>query len=167
MARTSRHRGGRPLALPPHKPICGCGPTSKLLLESANHTGDHHVSDSGPSEAESSRPTDMLLAAYAAGTLSEPFAVPVASHLQMRAESRAGAHGQAHGAAIFRHARRPQPPAPSLDRAKESSLLRRMAEVRACAFGSDHRRNRGNEKVSCRPGIHSGERRWRPGFAPV
>jgi putative transcriptional regulator len=78
------------------------------------------VSDSGPSEAESSRPTDTLLAAYAAGTLSEPFAVLVASHLQMRADSRAGARGQAHGAAIFRHARRPQPqppaPAPSLDR---------------------------------------------------
>jgi putative transcriptional regulator len=47
------------------------------------------VSDSGPSEAESSRPTETLLAAYAAGTLSEPFAVLVASHLQMRADSRA------------------------------------------------------------------------------
>jgi len=47
------------------------------------------VSDSGPSEAGSGRPTQTLLAAYAAGTLSEPFAVLVASHLQMRADSRA------------------------------------------------------------------------------
>jgi putative transcriptional regulator len=46
------------------------------------------VSDSGSSEAESSRPTDALLAAYAAGTLSEPFAVLVAAHLQMRAAGR-------------------------------------------------------------------------------
>lgn len=44
------------------------------------------MSDSGSSEAESSRPTQTLLAAYAAGTLSEPFAVLVASHLQMRAD---------------------------------------------------------------------------------
>jgi putative transcriptional regulator len=43
------------------------------------------VNDSGSSKAESSRPTDALLAAYAAGTLSEPFAVLVAAHLQMRA----------------------------------------------------------------------------------
>jgi putative transcriptional regulator len=43
----------------------------------------------GPSEAERSRPTEMLLAAYAAGTLSEPFAVLVASHLQMTADSAA------------------------------------------------------------------------------
>jgi putative transcriptional regulator len=47
------------------------------------------VSDSAPSEAEGSRPTETLLAAYAAGTLSEPFAVLVASHLQMKADNRA------------------------------------------------------------------------------
>jgi putative transcriptional regulator len=46
------------------------------------------VSDSGSSKAGSSRPTDALLAAYAAGTLSEPFAVLVAAHLQMRAAGR-------------------------------------------------------------------------------
>jgi putative transcriptional regulator len=47
------------------------------------------VSDSEPNEAESNRPAKALLAAYAAGTLSEPFAVLVASHLQMRADRQA------------------------------------------------------------------------------
>jgi putative transcriptional regulator len=39
----------------------------------------------GPNEARSSGPAEALLAAYAAGTLSEPFAVLVAAHLQMKA----------------------------------------------------------------------------------
>ena len=39
--------------------------------------------------AEPERPVKALLAAYAAGTLSEPFAVLVASHLQMTAVDRA------------------------------------------------------------------------------
>ena len=69
------------------------------------------MNDSGPSGAKSSRPTDALLAAYAAGTLSEPFAVLIASHLQMRAD----AHGQAPGTAVFRHARQPLPPVPGLE----------------------------------------------------
>jgi putative transcriptional regulator len=43
----------------------------------------------GPDEARSSGPTEALLAAYAAGTLSEPFAVLVAAHLQMKAISEA------------------------------------------------------------------------------
>jgi putative transcriptional regulator len=63
------------------------------------------VSDSGSSEAESSRPIDALLAAYAAGTLSEPFAVLVAAHLQMRAAGRPA------GPAIRSHERRPRTPA--------------------------------------------------------
>ena len=41
------------------------------------------MSGSGP------RAIDTLLAAYAAGTLSEPFAVLAASHLQMKADNRA------------------------------------------------------------------------------
>jgi putative transcriptional regulator len=45
------------------------------------------VSDSEPSGTDPIRPTEALLAAYVAGTLSEPFAVLVASHLQMRADS--------------------------------------------------------------------------------
>jgi hypothetical protein len=40
------------------------------------------VSNSAPSAAESSRPIEALLAPYAAGTLSELFAVLVASHSQ-------------------------------------------------------------------------------------
>jgi putative transcriptional regulator len=59
------------------------------------------VSDSGSSKAGSSRPTDALLAAYAAGTLSEPFAVLVAAHLQMRAAGRPA------GPAIRSHEPRP------------------------------------------------------------
>ncbi len=73
------------------------------------------MSDSEPISAESSRPTETLLAAYAAGTLSEPFAVLVASHLQMRAERRDDAHERAQGPAIFGHARWPQQPVPGLD----------------------------------------------------
>ncbi len=73
------------------------------------------MSDSGPISAESRRPTETLLAAYAAGTLSEPFAVLVASHLQMRGERRDDAHERAQGAAILRHARWPQQPVPGLD----------------------------------------------------
>jgi putative transcriptional regulator len=42
------------------------------------------VSHGGPA-AKSDRPVEALLGAFAAGTLSEPFAVLVASHLQMKA----------------------------------------------------------------------------------
>jgi putative transcriptional regulator len=61
------------------------------------------LSDSEPSGAEPIRPTEALLAAYVAGTLSEPFAVLVASHLQMRANSLAD------GAPISRYVRRSRP----------------------------------------------------------
>src|ERR1700736_1745240 len=44
------------------------------------------MSESEPIEAELNRPAQTLLAAYAAGTLSEPFAVLVAAHLQMQAD---------------------------------------------------------------------------------
>jgi putative transcriptional regulator len=67
------------------------------------------VSDSESSEAESSRPTKSLLAAYAAGTLSEPFAVLVASHLQMKADRRPD------GVSIPHDARWPRPPTPGVD----------------------------------------------------
>ena len=63
------------------------------------------MGDGGPSEAERSRPTEMLLAAYTAGTLSEPFAVLVASHLQMKAD----------GPAPVRHERGPSRPTPVVD----------------------------------------------------
>ena len=52
------------------------------------------MSDSGPNQAESGRQIEALLAAYAAGTLSEPFAVLVASHLQMKADHHPGAADQ-------------------------------------------------------------------------
>src|ERR1700686_3062478 len=42
------------------------------------------MSCGGPA-AKSDRPVEALLGAFAAGTLSEPFAVLVASHLQMKA----------------------------------------------------------------------------------
>jgi putative transcriptional regulator len=71
------------------------------------------VSDSGSSEAESSRPTDTLLAAYAAGTLSEPFAVLVAAHLQMRAA------GRPEGSAVPNRERRPRQEMPDADRLHE------------------------------------------------
>jgi putative transcriptional regulator len=64
------------------------------------------VGDGGSSEAERSRPTEMLLAAYAAGTLSEPFAVLVASHLQMMVDN---------PAAPATHQRRPSRPIPVID----------------------------------------------------
>jgi putative transcriptional regulator len=67
------------------------------------------VSDSGPSEAGTSRPTETLLAAYAAGTLSEPFAVLVASHLQMRADRRA------YTVSISDRERGPRQPLPGID----------------------------------------------------
>jgi putative transcriptional regulator len=47
------------------------------------------VSDSRPIPAEPDRLREALLATHAAGTLSEPFAVLVASHLQMKAGNRA------------------------------------------------------------------------------
>jgi putative transcriptional regulator len=60
------------------------------------------VSDGGP--IESDRPIETLLAAYAAGTLSEPFAVLVASHLQIRADNRT------YAVPISNHERRRRPP---------------------------------------------------------
>jgi putative transcriptional regulator len=42
------------------------------------------LSDNGPIRPPSDRPIEALLAAHAAGRLSEPFAALVASHLQMR-----------------------------------------------------------------------------------
>jgi putative transcriptional regulator len=75
------------------------------------------VSDSGSSEAESGWPTNTLLAAYAAGTLSEPFAVLVASHLQMRAASRPDR------ASIPHLARPPRQPMPGVDQLNVSMPL--------------------------------------------
>ena len=66
------------------------------------------MSDSGPIEAEINRPTQTLLAAYAAGTLSEPFAVLVASHLQMRAD-------RADAMSILDHERWPHRPLAGVD----------------------------------------------------
>ena len=42
------------------------------------------LSDSGPNQHQSGWPMEILLAAYEAGMLSEPFAALVASHLQMQ-----------------------------------------------------------------------------------
>ncbi|HEY2226313.1 MAG TPA: cupin domain-containing protein [Xanthobacteraceae bacterium] len=42
------------------------------------------MSDSGPNQPQSGWSTEILLAAYEAGMLSEPFAALVASHLQMQ-----------------------------------------------------------------------------------
>jgi putative transcriptional regulator len=67
------------------------------------------VSDIGPSEDKSSRPIEALLAAYAAGTLSEPFAVLVASHLQMKADRRV------RGVSIPDRRRWPHQPIPGLE----------------------------------------------------
>ena len=67
------------------------------------------MSDSGPIQAESGRQIETLLAAYAAGTLSEPFAVLVASHLQMRADSRA------YAVSISDRERWPRRPLPGVD----------------------------------------------------
>jgi putative transcriptional regulator len=47
--------------------------------------------DSGSIRVEAGRRVAALLAAYAAGTLSEPFAVLAAAHLQMKADDRAHA----------------------------------------------------------------------------
>ena len=69
------------------RPDPRCAPPIQLIRRVRTAQAPR-VSDSGSSEAESSRPTDALLAAYAAGTLSEPFAVLVAAHLQMRAAGR-------------------------------------------------------------------------------
>jgi len=49
------------------------------------------LSDGGPIGTESGRRIDALLAAYTAGTLSEPFAVLAAAHLQMKADDWADA----------------------------------------------------------------------------
>jgi putative transcriptional regulator len=66
-----------------------------------------------PSEAERSRPTEILLAAYAAGTLSEPFAVLVASHLQMKADSPAAMSNRS-WVSIPQHERWPHGPNPAI-----------------------------------------------------
>jgi predicted ChrR family anti-sigma factor len=58
----------------------------------------------------------MLLAAYAAGTLSEPFAVLVASHLQMQAVSQAG------GAARARWPHQPMPGADQMNALRPLAL---------------------------------------------
>ena len=79
------------------------------------------MSDSGSSEAESSRPTQTLLAAYAAGTLSEPFAVLVASHLQMRADRRPP------GASPPDPMRRTRRPMPAADHADQMNVLMPLA----------------------------------------
>ena len=47
------------------------------------------MSDSGPIRTDGGRRIDALLAAYAAGTLTEPFTALVAAHLQMTADDRA------------------------------------------------------------------------------
>jgi len=70
------------------------------------------VSDSGPNEAEPIRPTEALLAAYVAGTLSEPFAVLVASHLQMKVDRRIP------GLSMPRRERWPRQPMPVVDQIK-------------------------------------------------
>ena len=67
------------------------------------------VSDSGPSGSEPNLPSRMLLAAHAAGSLCEPFAVLVASHLQMRGESSAA------GTPISSQQRLPRTPMPGWD----------------------------------------------------
>jgi putative transcriptional regulator len=67
------------------------------------------LSDSGPSAAGPRRPTETLLAAYWAGRLSEPFAVLVASHLQMTAD------GRAHGVPFADNERWPRRPMPGLE----------------------------------------------------
>jgi putative transcriptional regulator len=72
------------------------------------------VGDGGASEAERRRPTERLLAAYAAGTLSEPFAVLVASHLQMTADSPTHL-SKRQWASIPQHERRPPRPMPAID----------------------------------------------------
>jgi putative transcriptional regulator len=55
-----------------------------LLGRGAARQQGHGLSDSGPIQPRSDRPIEALLAAHAAGRLSEPFAALVASHLQMR-----------------------------------------------------------------------------------
>jgi putative transcriptional regulator len=66
------------------------------------------MSESEPIEAELNRPAQTLLAAYAAGTLSEPFAVLVAAHLQMRAD-------RADAVSSLDHERWPRRPLPGVD----------------------------------------------------
>jgi putative transcriptional regulator len=84
---------------------CWCDSNIKLVvMRRAGGAGRYDVGDGGSSEAARSRPTEMLLAAYAAGTLSEPFAVLIASHLQMTADSTTPAHE-----------RRPSRPIPVID----------------------------------------------------
>jgi putative transcriptional regulator len=116
------------------------------------------VGDGGASEAERRRPTERLLAAYAAGTLSEPFAVLVASHLQMTADS------PAHG--VPQHERRPPLPMPAVDQinvfmplALRSYVGRHLgtAEWRTLVPGLEEcriaRGVRGEESfLRCRPG---------------
>src|SRR5580692_185137 len=58
---------------------------NRVFMKTASHRCQN-LRDSGPIRTESRRRIDALLAAYAAGTLSEPFAVLVAAHLQMKAD---------------------------------------------------------------------------------
>jgi putative transcriptional regulator len=67
------------------------------------------LSDSGPNQPGSGRLLEALLAAYEAGKLSEPFAVLVASHLQMQADN------WAHAAPGPAAARGPRPPPTEAD----------------------------------------------------
>ncbi|HEY6259582.1 MAG TPA: cupin domain-containing protein [Xanthobacteraceae bacterium] len=69
------------------------------------------MGDGGTSGAASSRLTETLLAAYTAGTLSEPFAVLVASHLQLTAVHRVR---RAYGEIIPQHEPWPRQPMPGL-----------------------------------------------------
>jgi putative transcriptional regulator len=63
-----------------------------LLWDDLVHSEpEHPAAATSGSRIESSRALETLLAAYAAGTLSEPFAVLVASHLQIKADSRGSA----------------------------------------------------------------------------
>ena len=61
-----------------------------VLRRTAGHRR-HNLRDSGLIQVEAGQRVDALLAAYAAGTLSEPFAVLAAAHLQMKADDRAHA----------------------------------------------------------------------------
>jgi putative transcriptional regulator len=86
------------------------------------------TTDSRSIGIESGRTLESLLAAYAAGTLSEPFAVLVASHLQIKAESRAYALIREHvqqlqligAAADSAHRRWPRQPISEMDEIQAS-----------------------------------------------
>jgi putative transcriptional regulator len=58
------------------------------LIAPNQASGVSNVSEGGPLRAEGNRRIEQLLADYAAGVLSEPFAVLVAAHLQIEAGPR-------------------------------------------------------------------------------